>query len=112
MLFPNRLETQSPACVYNVDTDEQHFEWDDGNVGHLARHGILPFEAEDAILDPHAIMVEIQAESEECVKAVGVTAGGRIIVVVFTLRGEAIRPITACEASIRIQEMDLRGDGV
>ena len=91
---------------------EQQFERDEGNVGHLARHGILPFEAEDAILDPHAIMVEIQTESDERVKAVGVTASGRIIVVVFTLRGEAIRPITAYEAAIRIQQMYLRGDGV
>ena len=43
-------------------------------------------------------MVEIQAGWEERVKEVGLTAGGRIVVVVFTLKGEAIRPITAYEA--------------
>ena len=91
---------------------EQPFEGDEGNIGHLARHGIRPVEAEDAIVDPHAILVEIQAGGEERVKAVGVTAGGKIIVVVFTLRGEVIRPITAYEAPICIQETYLRGEGV
>ena len=91
---------------------EQQFEWDEGNTGHLARHGISPVEAEDAILDPHALMVEIQTGGEERVKAVGLTTGGRIVVVVFTLRGEAIRPITAYEAPIRIQQTYLRGEGV
>lgn len=92
--------------------DEPQFEWDEGNIGHLARHGIRPVEAEDAILDPHALMVEIQTGGEERVKAVGLTRGGRIVVVVFTLRHGSIRPITAYEAPIRIQEMYLRGEGV
>jgi len=99
-------------CCYRQMEHEQQFEWDEGNVGHLARPGILPFEAEDAIFAPHAIMVEIRTEIEDRVKAVGATTGGRIIVVVFTLRGEAIRPITAYEAPIRIQQMYPRGDGV
>ena len=75
--------------------DEQKFNWDEGNVGHLASTRVSPFEAEEAILDPHAIMLEIQTDEEEHVKAVGATSGGRILAVVFTWRGEAIRAITA-----------------
>ena len=86
-----------------------HFEWDDGNIGHLARHGITRAEAQDAVLDPGAIMLEIQAGDEERVKVVGATAGGKIVVIVFTLRGEAIRPITAYEAPGRIQVIYLEG---
>jgi uncharacterized protein len=92
--------------------NEQLFEWDEANISHLARHGISPAEAEDAILDPHALLLEIQAGGEERVKAVGLTSSGRIVVVVFTLRGEAIRPITAYEAPIRMQQIYLRGEGI
>jgi uncharacterized DUF497 family protein len=80
--------------------DEQEFHWDDSNGGHLARHDVSPSEAEEAILDPNAIFLEIQSGGEERVKAVGATMGGRILVVVFTWRGESIRAITAYGASV------------
>ena len=67
--------------------DEQEFNWDDANVGHLARHGVSPFEAEEAVLDPHAILLEIRTRDEERVKAVGATSSGRILVAY--LHGEA-----------------------
>ena len=92
--------------------DEQEFNWDDANVGHLGRHGVLPFEAEEAILDPHAILLEIQAGDEERVKAVGATSGGRILVVVFTWRGNAIRAITAYVPPVAIQRLYLEGERV
>ena len=89
--------------------DDLQFDWDDANTGHLARHGVGPVEAEQAILDTDALMLEIQEEDEERVKAVGVTGAGRILVVVFTLRGDAIRPITAYDAPGRMQKLYLEG---
>src|SRR5882672_1998237 len=89
--------------------DNPQFEWDAANIGHVARHGVTQSEVEDAVLDPNAVMLEIDAGEEERVKAVGATAAGRIIVAVFTLRGEAIRPITAYEATIRINKVYLEG---
>ena len=89
--------------------DAQEFNWDDANVGHLARHGVSPFEAEEAIVDPHAILLEIQTDDEERVKAVGATSGGRILVVVFTWRGEAIRAITAYVPPVALQKLYLEG---
>lgn len=84
--------------------EEVRFDWDSGNVEHLARHRVSPPEAEQAVLDPDAIMLEIQHEGEDRFKAVGRTAGGRVIAVVFTMRGELVRPITAYDAPIRLQQ--------
>lgn len=88
------------------------FEWDEGNIDHVARHDLTTAEAQEAILDPNAIMLEIQFEEEERTKAVGRTNRGRILVVVFTFRGDAIRPITAYDAMKRDQDIYLKGRGV
>jgi uncharacterized DUF497 family protein len=106
---------QSPdiACtllLQAIVSDEEEFNWDDANVGHLARHGVSPFEAEEAILDPHAILLEIQTGDEERVKAVGATSGGRILVVVFTWRGETIPAITAYPPPVALHELYLEGE--
>ena len=88
------------------------FDWDDGNLLHLARHGVSPIEAEKAILDPMAVMLEIQSDEEERIKAVGQTGGGRILAVLFTFRGDAIRPITAFDATGRDRDVYLKGKGL
>ena len=44
-------------------------------------------------------------DSEERIQLVGITDRGRILAVIFTLRGEAIRPVTAYEAPRRLQEL-------
>ena len=92
--------------------DEQDFQWDEGNIAHLARHDVSRAEAEDAILDPNAIFVEIQSGAEERVKAIGATMSGRILVVVFMWRGEAIRAITAYNAPVKEQKLYLKGEHV
>jgi uncharacterized DUF497 family protein len=88
------------------------FQWDDANRHHLASHDVTPEEAEQAILDHHAVLLEIQiGGDEERTKALGMTATGRILAVVFTLRGDAIRPITAYPATTRLQEVYLKRRG-
>ena len=32
------------------------FDWDQHNVGHVARHGVDPAEVEEAVARPHAII--------------------------------------------------------
>jgi uncharacterized DUF497 family protein len=82
-----------------VVDEEARFDWDAFNRGHLARHGVTAEEAEQCILDPDAVFLEIQTETgEERTKALGMTSGGRILVVVFALRGMAIRPVTSYDA--------------
>jgi uncharacterized DUF497 family protein len=87
----------------------QKFEWDDANTLHLARHSVSPKEAEQAILDPDAMMLEVESEGEERWKAAGSTLAGRILVVVFTFRDEAVRPITAYNATVREEKIYLEG---
>jgi hypothetical protein len=89
-----------------VGQEAPEFDWDDANRDHLARHQVTAQEAEQAILDPHAILLEIEsAGGEERAKAVGMTARGRVLAVVFALRGEMIRPITAYAPSPRLQAL-------
>ena len=86
--------------------ERPRFEWDRANRDHIARHGGRPEEAEQAILDPHAILLEIEtSRGEERTKAVGITASGRLLVVVFALRVGAIRPITAYDAGTRLEAL-------
>jgi uncharacterized DUF497 family protein len=91
-----------------LDAESPGFHWDHANRDHLALHGISADEAEQAILDPYAVLLEIQIdEEEERTKALGMTAGGRILAVVFTFRGRAIRPITAYPATASLQGLYL-----
>jgi uncharacterized DUF497 family protein len=68
-----------------------------------------PKEAQQAIFDPQAVLLEIQSgDEEERTKALGITSGCRILAVVFTFRGEAIRPVTAYTAAARLQKLYLK----
>lgn len=75
------------------------FEWDEGNEEHVARHGVEPFEVEEALLDSRRFGVEaydVPGESRRAV--VGATDAGRILFVVYAMRRERVRPITARDA--------------
>jgi uncharacterized DUF497 family protein len=62
------------------------FQWDDGNRHNPASPDVTPGEAEQAILDHHAVLLEIQiGGDEERTKALGMTATGRILAVVLDL---------------------------
>ena len=98
-------------CCYNsvVGQEAADFDWDDANARHLALHDVTQEEAEQAILDPHAVLLEIQAGGNgERVKALGITAAGRVLTVIFTFRGDTMRPITAYAASTRLQQLYLK----
>jgi uncharacterized protein len=76
------------------------FEWDEGNWPKCAKHGLTKAEIESVFNgeifvfdDPHA------PDAEKRQRAIGVSAGGRHVFIVFTLRMRGkqtfIRPITA-----------------
>jgi len=55
---------------------EIEFDWDEANIGHLARHSVLPEEAEQVILnDPVDLGMEI-VEGEERYLSLGATVQG------------------------------------
>lgn len=84
------------------------FDWDEGNEQHLAKHGISRRDAEDVLLGNH-ILVEYQtAGDEQRWVALGGKREGRILSIVFAVRGEAIRPITGWAADRETADMYIR----
>lgn len=75
------------------------FEWDDGNVDHLAEHGVAPTEAEEAFADRRGFSVPAYSTpTEQRGALVGATEDGRVLFVVYTQRGTRIRIVTARDA--------------
>jgi len=71
-------------------------------ASNLRRHGVSFADAEGVFLDPLAIhQPDPDAEGEERFIAVGLGSAGNVLVVVFTLRGEEIRLISARRAARR-----------
>jgi len=78
------------------------FDWDDGNERHVREHGVDPDECEEALLDPRRLALAARRPSAEQRGVVlGATESGRILFVVFTKRGSAVRVVTARNANAR-----------
>jgi uncharacterized protein len=76
------------------------FDWDDGNIQHIARHNLFPQEVEAALLDPRRVGVSSRKSPQEKRWAMlGSTSEGRILFVVFTRRDGFIRVVTARDAT-------------
>jgi len=83
----------------DADDDEQ-FDWDDGNLDHIARHQVSAEEAEEALSDRRKVGVPVsEPTGESRWGAIGSTEDGRILAVVFTKRGDKIRVVTARSAN-------------
>ena len=84
------------------------FDWDVSNLRHLARHGIRRAEFEQAMRnDP--LFVDFSDESgEERCYALGATDNVRVLFLVFTYKGERVRPITGWNASKKLREAYFR----
>ena len=81
---------------------EIEFDWDDANVGHLARHRVLPEEAEQVILnDPVDLGMEI-AQREKRYLNLGAIVQGRVLLVVTAWREDRVRVVTAFEPIKRL----------
>jgi len=77
------------------------FEWDPAKArSNLTKHGISFSDVEPAFYDQHAISIpDPGASTEERFILVGMDALGRIVVVVYTCRGNSIRIISARAAT-------------
>ena len=76
------------------------FDWDDGNRSKCLKHGVSAEEVESLFLRPVMILPdEGHSVAETRFKAIGKTARGRPIFLVFTVREKKgkryIRPISA-----------------
>jgi len=88
------------------------FDWDSGNTRHIARHGITGAEVEEIFAhDPAAIGFET-IEGEGRWTVIGHTNSLRFLVVVWTMRGQDVRPITAFEAGKRLRDAYVAARGL
>jgi len=76
------------------------FDWDTENTKHLAAHKVTPAELEQAMnndpLDQNAEWIG----DEERYRSVGLTSGGRVLSVVWTVRNGKLRAVTAFPAGV------------
>jgi uncharacterized DUF497 family protein len=76
------------------------YEWDDGNVEHIAGKGVEPDEAEEALEDPrNAGLPTYNGPDEQRWATIGRTSKNRFLIVVFTRRQGRIRVVTARDAT-------------
>ena len=88
------------------------FEWDSGNVAHLALHEIQPAEVEEVFRNNPSVKGHDVVQSEDRWTAVGATLSLRVLVVVFIIRNENVRAITGWDASKRTREEYFQERGV
>ena len=88
------------------------FDWDEQNQQHLTRHQISRSEAEDVLSGNHVLMGFDVVDGEERWIAVGATRAARILIIVFAIREEAIRPITGWQADKETETLYLNEWGI
>jgi uncharacterized protein len=74
----------------------QVFDWDDDNVDHIERHGVEPWETEEAAEDRHRI--PFPAHSGR-LGLIGRTEDGRFLVVILERLSRGWRVVTARDAT-------------
>jgi len=84
------------------------FEWDEGNSEKSRiKHGVSAFESEEAFFNQPLIVADDDEHSadEERYFTLGQTNHGRLLFVVFTIRGELIRVISSRDMTMKEREV-------
>jgi uncharacterized protein len=72
------------------------FDWDEGNRSKCAEHGVSVEEIEAVFQGRMMVSPDVaHSQDESRYRAVGKTPAGRAVFIVFTLRNEKIRPLSA-----------------
>jgi uncharacterized DUF497 family protein len=88
------------AIQYGTVASGIEFDWDDENKKHLDAHKVAPTEFEQLLNnDPVDLNFEL-IDNEERYRSVGLTNGGRLLSVAWTIRNGKVRAITAFPASV------------
>lgn len=90
-------------------SNEILFQWDDANRAELAGHDVTPEEVEQVFANKTWDLRPELVGDEEWYPSVGHTNLVRVIVVAWTMRGRAVRPITAFEASLPLVKQYFAG---
>ncbi len=85
-------------------------EWDKRKAHHnLLKHGIAFSDAVSALEDVYALTIEDDTPRERRFVTLGMDAAGRLLVVVYTFRGEVVRLISTRRATSREEKDYLEG---
>jgi uncharacterized DUF497 family protein len=90
------------------------FDWDEGNAPKIwTRHAVSQGECEQLFfVEPLLIAPDPKhSGGEERWAALGRTADGRTLAIVFTLRGDLIRPISARDMNRRERALYAKAEG-
>mgnify|MGYP001608841903 CR=1 FL=1 len=74
------------------------FDWDEGNIGkNWDKHQVSPFECEEVFFNKPLIAAndEKHTKNEERYVVLGITRRERLLSIIFTIRGNKIRVISA-----------------
>ena len=73
------------------------FEWNQGNIGKNAKHNVDDKEAEEVFFDKNnrKFKDKLHSKGEERYRIIGKTEKGRLLFVVFTIRQNKVRIISA-----------------
>ena len=102
------IQNRYKQCTIKSVDEALAFDWDSANIGHIARHGILPLEAEQVILNDPLDLRGETVDGEERMLSLGMTNVGRLLVVVTTMRYPKVRVVTAFPATKRMQLIYLK----
>jgi uncharacterized protein len=87
------------------------FDWDKANESHIARHNVTREEVEQAFTNEPLDLEAGTVDGEERYTGVGHTERLRVLVLVWTMRGDVTRPITAFAATERLAKRYLKAKG-
>lgn len=90
------------------------FQWDKGNIAHIAKHNVLPREAEEVFFDKDNVRDEDLEHStrEKRFLIIGKTDKGRLLYQIFTVRGGEIRIISSRDINkkeVKLYEKETNG---
>ena len=84
---------------------QPQFDWDPANREHIRRHGVTPEEAEQVLTSDPLEIESKEHQGELRTVCLGRTEAGRALLVVYTMRNDKIRIITAYPVSRKKQRL-------
>lgn len=90
------------------------FQWNKGNIAHIAKHNVLPREAEEVFFDQDNVQDEDLEHStkEKRWLIIGKTEKGRLLYQIFTVRTGKIRVISSRDINkkeVKLYEKETNG---
>ncbi len=78
-------------------SDIEGFEWDEGNLTHINKHRVEYFECEQILFNIPLLIDEdkTHSQNEQRLKALGQTNNNRLLLLIFIIRTNKIRVISA-----------------